>query len=71
MGFQDFGSLLPNFTTQIYGCNFIYSEGAILWAESFRLARARTPCLRANKNRKRAFFARRQGGRISRGDICP
>ena len=43
MGFQDFGSLLPNFTTQIYGCNFIFSEGAILWVESFRLARARTP----------------------------
>jgi len=35
------------------------------------LARARTPCLRANKNRKRALFARKQGVHISRGDICP
>ena len=49
MGFQDFESLLPNFTTQIYGCNFIFPEGAILWAESFRLARARAPLVYGQK----------------------
>ena len=49
MGFQDFESLLPNFTTQIYGCNFIFPEGAILWVESFRLARARAPLVYGQK----------------------
>ena len=43
MGFQDFGSLLPNLTTQIYGCNFIFLREQSCGSSRLGLARARTP----------------------------
>ena len=56
MGFQDFGSLLLNLTTQIYGCNFIYSEGAILWVESFRVGSCAHPLFTGKEDVEMSVF---------------
>ena len=56
MGFQDFESLLPNFTTQIYGCNFIFPEGAILWVESFGVGSCAHPLFTGKKGLEMSVF---------------